>query len=193
MKYAGETFARPEVLERVNARNFFIGEPDRLVIEQGISDARKYSSYIPCNSSQIPRALTEHAHVNTLLVTVSPMDASGHFGLGTNNDYASTVIRKCDRVIVEVNKNMPPVFGDSPVHISEVHAMVENHVSLPEILSKPPDEDSLQIVSSSPRRFLMVQLCSWASEICRMRRPTTWRAATIWGFTRSCSAPLSSD
>src|SRR5258708_5654076 len=145
MKYAGETFARPEVLERVNARNFFIGEPDRLVIEQGISDGRKYLSYIPCNFSQIPRALTEHVHVNTFLVTVSPMDASGHFSLGTNNDYASTVIRKCDRVIVEVNKNMPRVFGDSPVHISEVHAIVENHVPLPEIPSKPPDEDSLQI------------------------------------------------
>ena len=69
------------------------------------------------------------------------MDASGHFSLGTNNDYASTVIRKCDRVIVEVNKNMPRVFGDSLVHISEVHAIVENHLPLPEIPSKPADED----------------------------------------------------
>ncbi len=145
MKYAGETFARPEVLEKVDARNFFIGEPDRKVIDQGISDGRKYLSYIPCNFSQIPRALTEHVHVNTFLVTVSPMDASGYFSLGTNNDYASTVIRKCDRVIVEVNKNMPRVFGDSPVHISEVHAIVENNVPLPEIPSRPPDEDSLTI------------------------------------------------
>jgi itaconate CoA-transferase len=145
MKYAGETFARPEVLEKVDARNFFIGEPDRRVIDQGISDGRKYLSYIPCNFSQIPRALTEHVHVNTFLVTVSPMDSSGYFSLGTNCDYASTVIRKCDRVIVEVNKNMPRVFGDSPVHISEVHAIVENHVPLPEIPSKPPDEDSLTI------------------------------------------------
>jgi itaconate CoA-transferase len=145
MKYAGETFARPEVLEKLDARNFFIGEPDRQVIDQGISDGRKYLSYIPCNFSQIPRALTEHVHVNTFLVTVSPMDSSGYFSLGTNCDYASTVIRKCDRVIVEVNKNMPRVFGDSPVHISEVHAIVENHVPLPEIPSKPPDEDSLTI------------------------------------------------
>lgn len=145
MKYAGETFARPEVLARVDARNFFIGEPDRKVIEQGIAEGRKYLSYIPCNFSQIPRALTEHVHMNTFLVTVSPMDASGHFSLGTNNDYASTVIRKCDRVIVEVNKNMPRVFGDSLVNISEVHAIVENHVPLPEIPSRPPDEDSLKI------------------------------------------------
>ena len=145
LKYAGETFARPEVLGKIDARNFFIGEPDRKIIDQGISEGRKYLSYIPCNFSQIPRALTEHVHMNTFLVTVSPMDASGHFSLGTNNDYASTVIRKCDRVIVEVNKNMPRVFGDSLVHISEVHAIVENHVPLPEIPSRPPDQDSLTI------------------------------------------------
>jgi itaconate CoA-transferase len=133
------------VLSKLVARNFFIGEPDRKVIEQGIAEGRKYLSYIPCNFSQIPRALTEHVHVNTFMVTVSPMDVSGHFSLGTNNDYASTVIRKCDRVIVEVNKNMPRVFGDSLVNISEVHAIVENHVPLPEIPSRPPDEDSLKI------------------------------------------------
>lgn len=145
MKYSAETFVRPEVLAKVDARNFFIGEPDRRIIDQGIAEGRKYLSYIPCNFSQIPRALTEHVHMNTFLVTVSPMDASGHFSLGTNNDYASTVIRKCDRVIVEVNKNMPRVFGDSLVHISEVQAIVENHVPLPEIPSRPPDEDSLKI------------------------------------------------
>jgi len=145
MKYSAETFVRPEVLAQVNARNFFIGEPDRRVIDQGIAEGRKYLSYIPCNFSQIPRALTEHVRMNTFLVAVSPMDTSGHFSLGTNNDYASTVIRKCDRVLVEVNKNMPRVFGDSPVHISEVDAIVENHVPLPEIPSKPPDEDSLKI------------------------------------------------
>ncbi len=145
MKYSAETFVRPEVLALVDARNFFIGEPDRKLIEQGIRDGRKYLSYIPCNFSQIPRALTEHVHVNTFIVTVSPMDASGHFSLGTNNDYASTVIRKCDRVIVEVNKYMPRVFGDSLVHISEVQAVVENHVPLPEVPSRPLDEDSLKI------------------------------------------------
>ena len=145
MKYAAETFARPEVLSKLDARNFFIGEPDRKMIELGIAEGKKYLSYIPCNFSQIPRALTEHVHINTFLVTVSPMDASGHFSLGTNNDYASTVIRKCDRVIVEVNKNMPRVFGDSLVHISEVQAIVENDYPLTEVASRPLDADSLKI------------------------------------------------
>jgi len=145
MKYGPETLIRPEVLSKVNARAFFLGEPDRKIVNQSIIDGRKYLSYVPCNFSQIPRALTEHFKVDTFVVTVSPMDASGHFSLGTNNDYASTLIRNCVRTIVEVNRNMPRVFGDSLVHVSEVHAIVENHVPLPEVPYKEPDDDSLKI------------------------------------------------
>lgn len=145
MKYSGETLIRPEILSKVNARAFFLGDPDRKMVDQGISEGRKYLSYVPCNFSQIPRALTEHMRVNTFVVTVSPMDASGHFSLGTNNDYASTLVRHCDRVIVEVNRNMPRVFGDSLVHVSEIQAIVENHVELPQVPYKEPDADALKI------------------------------------------------
>jgi itaconate CoA-transferase len=93
----------------------------------------------------IPDAL-EHPDlgVNTFVVTVSPVEASRHFSLGTNNDYTSTVIRRCDRVIVEVNRNMPRVFGDSRVHVSEVNAIVENHVPLREVPHHEPNEESMK-------------------------------------------------
>jgi itaconate CoA-transferase len=145
MKYSEETLIRPEVLSKVDARVFFMGDPDRKMVQIGLKEGRKYLSYVPVNFSQIPRALTEHIRVNTFLVTVSPMDASGHFSLGTNNDYASTVLRHCDRVVVEVNRNMPRVFGDSLVHVSEVHAIVENHAPLVQVPYKDPDEDSMKI------------------------------------------------
>lgn len=145
MKPMAESLIRPEVLARIDARNFFIGEPDREMIQRGIAEGRKYLSYIPCNFSQIPRALTESVRVDTFLVTVSPMDASGHFSLGTNNDYASTVVRLCGRVLAEVNRHMPRVFGDSLVHVSEVDAIVENHVPLPEFPSREPDPDAFTI------------------------------------------------
>jgi len=145
MKYSEETLIRPEVLSKVDARCFFMGDPDRRMVARGIADGRKYFSYVPINFSNIPRALTEHIHVNTFVVTVSPMDKSGHFSLGTNNDYASVVLRHCDRVIVEVNRNMPRVFGDSLVHVSEVQAIVENHAPLVQIPYKDPDADSMTI------------------------------------------------
>jgi itaconate CoA-transferase len=145
MKYSEETLIRPEVLCKVDARVFFMGDPDRKMVQIGLKEGRKYLSYVPINFSNIPRALTEHIHVNTFLVAVSPMDASGHFSLGTNNDYASTVLRHCDRVVVEVNRNMPRVFGDSLVHVSEVHAIVENHAPLVQVPYNEPDENSMKI------------------------------------------------
>ena len=145
MKYSEETLIRPEVLSKVDARVFFMGDPDRKMVAKGISENRKYLSYVPINFSNIPRALTEHIHVDTFVVTVSPMDKSGHFSLGTNNDYASIVLRHCKRVIVEVNRNMPRVFGDSLVHISEVDALVENHIPLVNVPYKEPDPASVKI------------------------------------------------
>jgi itaconate CoA-transferase len=148
MKYSETTLIRPEVLSRVDARCFFMGDPDRKMVKLGISEGRKYLSYVPINFSNIPRVLTEHIHVNTFVVTVSPMDKSGHFSLGTNNDYASTVLRHCDYVIVEANRNMPRVFGDSLVHVSEVHAIVENDAPLEQIPYVAPDPKSMKIGES---------------------------------------------
>jgi itaconate CoA-transferase len=148
MKYSEATLIRREVLSKVDARCFFMGDPDRKMVKLGISEGRKYLSYVPINFSNCPRALTEHIHVNTFVVTVSPMDKSGHFSLGTNNDYASTVLRHCDYVIVEVNRNMPRVFGDSLVHVSEVHAIVENDAPLVQIPYVAPDPESMKIGKS---------------------------------------------
>src|SRR6516164_1619391 len=145
MKGAEETLICAEVLEKVDARCLFMGEADRKVVAHGLKQGKKHLSYVPLNFSNIPRILTEFVHVNTFVVTVSPMDKSGHFSLGTNNDYASIVLRHCDRVIVEVNRNMPRVFGDSLVHVSEVDAIVENHVPLAQIPYEPPDANSVKI------------------------------------------------
>lgn len=145
MKYSEETLIRPEVMYKVDSRCFFMGDPDRRMVAYGLAHGKKNLSYVPINFSNIPRVLTEYIHVNTFVVTVSPMDKSGHFSLGTNNDYASTVLRNCDHVIVEVNRNMPRVFGDSLVHVSEVDAIVENDVPIVEVPYQLPDPDSMKI------------------------------------------------
>ena len=40
-------------------------------------------------------------------------------------------------LIVEVNENMPRVFGENIIHVSEVDAIVENHVPLIELKDRP--------------------------------------------------------
>jgi itaconate CoA-transferase len=82
-------------------------------------------SFIPMSSSQASRILAEDVGVDTLITSVSPMDENGYFTFGTNNDYGNFICRAAQKIIVEVNDQMPRVLGDSLVHVSEVDAIIE--------------------------------------------------------------------
>jgi itaconate CoA-transferase len=101
--------------------------------------------YVPNSFSQSVRFFTEHIHVDTFLVTVSPMDRNGYFTFGTNNDYTSTAARTAKRLIVEVNRHMPRVYGRSSLHISEVDAIVENDAPLLTLTPRPIQEHERKI------------------------------------------------
>jgi itaconate CoA-transferase len=164
-----------------------MGDADCKMVAYGIKEGKKNLSYVPINFSNIPRVLTVHIHVNTFVVTVSPMDKSGHFSLGTNNDYASIVLRHCDRVIVEVNRNMPRVFGDSLVHVSEAHPIVENHVPLMQIPYKEPDPDSIKIGKCIAeqildRATLQLGIGNLPNAVASLLKNTT-----TWESIRNCS------
>jgi itaconate CoA-transferase len=65
---------------------------------------------------------------------VSPLDEHGYFTFGTGNDYSTKVARAAKHLIVEVNDQMPRVYGSMPqLHVSEVEAIVENNVPLLEL------------------------------------------------------------
>lgn len=145
MKPAGETVLADDVLHAVHPCPLFLTDIDRRIIKKQLETGKKILNYVPSYFYQIPRLFTDFIHIDTFVITVSPMDKAGYFSLGTNNDYASTVIRTCRRAVVEVNENMPRVFGDSLVHVSEIDAIVENHVPLPEAASHPaaPEDDAI--------------------------------------------------
>ena len=132
---AGSTILRYELLDRIRPYCMFISAVERALIKKGMEDGgRKVVNYVPSNFSQFPRVLTEHVGVDTFLVTVSPMDRHGYFTLGTGNDYSSKVARAARHLIVEVNEHMPRVYGSlAQLHVSEVEAIVENHVPLLEL------------------------------------------------------------
>ncbi|WP_267306596.1 acetyl-CoA hydrolase/transferase family protein [Mycobacterium barrassiae] len=141
MEPLGSTLLAEDVIEKVDAHSFFIGAPDHQIIKRQAESGHKLVSFVPVNFSQIPRLFTEVIDLGTFLVTVSPMDSGGYFSLGTNNDFASMAARRANRLIVEVNDNMPRVFGQSQIHVSEVTAIVENHVPLIEAGASEPSPE----------------------------------------------------
>jgi len=100
--------------------------------------------FVPNYFHQVPRLIKDFMQIDFTVATVSPMDKAGYFTFGTANDYTTTAARHCKKLIVEVNEHMPRIFGDSLLHVSEVDTIVENHVSLLDMVPlKPSPEDEI--------------------------------------------------
>lgn len=151
-KIAGDTILRYELNDRIKPYSMFITGVERALIRCGLEDGgRKVINYVPSNFHQAPRLLTDEIGIDTFVHTVSPMDQHGYFSLGTGNDYSSRIARSARKLILEVNSHMPRVQGDgAEIHISEVDAVVENHVSLIELPTRsasPEDKAISNIIA----------------------------------------------
>jgi itaconate CoA-transferase len=145
-RIAGDTILRYELNDRISPYCMFISGVERALIKRGMQDGgRKVINYVPNNFHQTPRLLIDEIGIDTFICTVSPMDRHGYFSFGTGNDYSTKVARAGKRLIVEVNENMPRVNGaGAELHVSEVDAIVENHVPLLELpIRAPAAEDEV--------------------------------------------------
>jgi itaconate CoA-transferase len=135
---AGKTVLRYELNNRLIPYCMFITAAERALIKRGVEDGgRKVINYVPNNFHQAPRLLIDDIGIDTFVHTVSPMDRHGYFSFGTGNDYSTKVARSAKRLIIEVNENMPRVQGEgAELHVSEIDAIVENHVPLLELPSR---------------------------------------------------------
>lgn len=127
---------KPEMAGHFFVENWFYGAPDREAHGQG------RVSYIPNN---LHRAASDklHAtgnHVNVFWGTATPPDARGYMSLSLSLVIERQLMAAADRVVMEVNEQMPWTLGDTQIHISEVDHVVEHHVPLFELPSAPPSE-----------------------------------------------------
>lgn len=137
LQHAADTVLAPDLSDCIQAYSWFLSGSNRALVKVGLN------YFVPNYFHQVPRFCRDFMQIDVTITTVSPMDRAGYFTYGTANDYTSTAARYCKRLIVEVNEHMPRVFGDSLLHISEVDAVVENHVPLlevPPVEPKPEDE-----------------------------------------------------
>lgn len=145
---ATETILKPELMDVLKLNVLFMSGHDRAFAEEGLKRGEVWVHFVPSMFHQVGRLLTEQIRPDTFVTTVSPMDRSGHFSLGTNPDYAAELVRKARRVIVEVNRNMPRTFGENLLHISQVDAVIEHDAPLMELPSHAPGAEDLLIGKS---------------------------------------------
>lgn len=126
MEHMHNTLLKPDLADKVYPYTWFVSGEDRNLVQSGLNQ------FIPNHFHEVPRLIEDHLDLDLVITTVSPMDKAGYFTFGAINDYISTAARHAKKLIVEVNPNMPRVFGDSLLHISEVDAVIENETDLME-------------------------------------------------------------
>lgn len=132
---ARASYVKAENAEHLRLSSWFSSASVRSAVNEGWADFTPHHFH---DSSHLIRQ--EIVPVDLFITAVSPMDDQGYFSLGTSVCYAFEAIKKAKKVVFEVNQNMPRTHGNSFVHISHVDQIVENHVSLPQMLSSKPND-----------------------------------------------------
>jgi len=128
--YADKKFSRNF---RHNA--FFIGENTRDAVNEGLAD------YTPIFLSQVPRLFSSGMiPIDVALIQTSLPDRNGYMSLGVSVDITKAAVECANRVICQVNPNMPRVHGDSFVNIEDMNFIVPFEEPLLEYTPTLPGE-----------------------------------------------------
>jgi butyryl-CoA:acetate CoA-transferase len=105
-------------------------------------------NFIPMVFRNIGAYYHQFLTVNVAMMCVTPMNEHGYFNFSVSNASARAVLDKADVVIVEVNENLPWVYGglDECIHIDDVDMIVEGeHGPLPSIGAMSATEEETKI------------------------------------------------
>lgn len=88
-------------------------------------------SLVPSSISTLYRDRAAYRKPNVFIGLASPMDRHGFLNMGMCISQEQDALEEADIVILEVNPNVPVVYGDASVHISDVDFVVESDREMP--------------------------------------------------------------
>ena len=121
-------YSLPEYKENFRWDGWFTGGSTRKCLELGNGD------FVPVFFHEVPVLMRQgHFPIDVMMVMVSPPDQHGYCCVGVSSDYTMQGIRSAKTVLAEVNDNMPVIYGDTFVHVSEFDKIVEASYPLAEL------------------------------------------------------------
>ncbi len=123
----GVTMWMPEIAKAEDAGEHFTWNSwhcsgvDRKIIGKGMG------FFAPMRYSELPRFYRENVTVDVAMIQVTPMDSHGNFSYALAASHLADMLDKAKTVIVEVNQNLPWVYGltGSEINIADVDYVVE--------------------------------------------------------------------
>lgn len=126
--------------EHFRHNSLFVGPADRKAIHDGRSD------YLPVFLFEIPSLFTNKLiPLDAAIIQVSPPDEHGFMSYGVECLATKAAAESAKFVIAQVNERMPRTLGDSFIHVSRLHRIVEYQSELPELSKNPPSDIEIKI------------------------------------------------
>ncbi len=130
-----DPFSKPGMEGHFRHNSLFVGPADRKAINEGRAD------YIPIFLHQIPNLFySGEMPIDVAMLHLSPPDEHGFMSYGAEVLASKAAAETAKTVIAQINEKMPRVLGDSFIHISRVHKVVEISEDLPQLEKKPFSE-----------------------------------------------------
>ena len=121
-------YVAPEMAGHFRHNAMFIGPNVREAVNEGRAD------YTPVYLSEVEALFESGAMpLDVALIQVSPPDAHGFCSLGVGVDTTLTASKCARYVVAQVNDRMPRTYGDSFIHVGQIHAFVESSRPLCEL------------------------------------------------------------
>jgi len=130
-----DPLSRPGMEGHFRHNSLFVGPADRKAINEGRAD------YIPIFLHQIPNLFySGQMLLDVAVLHLSPPDEHGFMSYGVEVLASKAAAETAKIVIAQVNEKMPRVLGDSFIHVSRVHKIIEVSEDLPQLEKKPFSE-----------------------------------------------------
>ncbi len=123
----GVTMWMPEIAKAEDAGEHFTWNSwhcsgiDRKIMTKGMG------FFSPMRYSELPRFYRENLTVDVAMLQVTPMDSHGNFSFALAASHLADMLEKAKVIILEVNQNMPWVYGltGCEINIKDVDYVVE--------------------------------------------------------------------
>ena len=130
----------PEYKDSFLIDSFFISNAFRNYINEG------YGTMTPRFLGEVPELFRDDTcRVDVALINCSVPNEEGLVSFGVSADLATAAVECADRVIAQINPNVPYLPGDAVIHVSQLAAAVEVDEPLVEVPTAVPTEEEIRI------------------------------------------------
>jgi len=123
-------------------QTFFVGSDVRAAIKHGKAE------YLPISIARVPELFNVGRFpLDVALIQVSQPDRFGYMSLGVSVDIVAAAVQNARLVVAEVNPDMPWTMGDSAIHHSQIHHLVQVSTPIIEYVHQFSEEEVVEHIA----------------------------------------------